>query len=134
MGAITAGDICCEMVLLNPGKSTASPVQIVADTSVDALVFSLGELKPFLSHGVFSGRTRNLLVDSVGSNVPCEMKIQCNMAAQERWNRQKKVIVESHVWGHRHPGPQPEKRDVTELPSRSTKAMLAGRVSWVRRG
>ena len=134
VGAITAGDICCEMVLLNPNKSTPSPVQIVADTSVDALVFSLGELKPFLSHGVFSGRTRNLLVDSVGTNVPCEMKIHCNMAAQERWKRQKKVIVDSHVWGHRHPGPQPVKRDVTELPSRSTKAMLAGRVSWVRRG
>ena len=94
-------------------------------------MFSLGELKPFINHGIFSGRTRSLLVNSVGSNVPCEMKVQCNMTAKGRWNRQKKIIVDSHVWGHRHQGPQPEKRDTTELPSRSAKAML-GRVSWVR--
>lgn len=122
VGKITSGDIAGEMVLLNPSKPMPSPVEIVADSSVDALVFSLGELDPFLKHGVFSGRTRNLLIDSVGTNVPCEKKIECNLAAQMRWIRQKRTIVESHVWGHRHPGKQADKIAVTELPARGRKA------------
>ena len=78
-------------------------MQIVADSSVDALVLSLGELRVFLDRGMFSGRTRNALVDSVGTNVPCDTKVKCNLAYMERWNRQKSTIVRALVRGHRHP-------------------------------
>ena len=102
VGMVKGGDICGEMVLLNPTKSTVSPIEIIADTSVDALVFSIGELKPFINHGMFSGRTRTELVNSVGMHVPSELKVTLDLAAKRKWNKQKSVIVKSHVVGNRH--------------------------------
>jgi CRP-like cAMP-binding protein len=99
---IKGGDMCGEFVLLNPTKSTVSPVQVVADTSVDALVFSLGELKPFLNHGIFSGRTRGELINSVGMHVPSEVKVSLDLAVQRRWEKKKSRIIKSHVVGNRH--------------------------------
>ncbi len=130
VGTVKAGDICGEMVLLNPQKTTVSPVQIVADSSVDALVLSLGELRVFLDRGMFSGRTRNALVDSVGTNVPCDTKVKCNLAYMERWNRQKSTIVRALVRGHRHP---PEEKKVDRNVNHLLQKAMAPDKKWNRK-
>ncbi len=99
---IKGGDICGEMVLLNPTKTTVSPVEVIADSSVDALVFSVEELKPFLNHGMFSGRTRGELINSVGMHVPSEVKVSLDLAVKRRWVKKKSRIIKSHVVGNRH--------------------------------
>jgi CRP-like cAMP-binding protein/tetratricopeptide (TPR) repeat protein len=102
VGILKVGDICGEFCLLNPSQSTVSPVEVIADTCVDALVFNLGELKPFINHGIFSGRTRMELINSIGMHVPSELKVTCDLSAVKRWNLKKSSIVKKHVVGHRH--------------------------------
>jgi hypothetical protein len=62
----------------------------------------LGELKPFINHGIFSGRTRMELINSIGMHVPSELKVTCDLSAVKRWNLKKSSIVKKHVVGHRH--------------------------------
>ena len=102
VGLIKVGDICGEFCLLNSTQTTVSPIEVVADTTVDALVFNLAELKPFINHGMFSGSTRLELVNSVGMHVPSELKVTLDLSARTRWNKKKANIVKRHIVGHRH--------------------------------
>ena len=127
VGTVKGGDICGEMVLLNPTQSTVSPIEIIADTSVCALVLSLGELKPFINHGMFSGRTTAELIKSVGMHVPSELKVTLDLAAKRRWNKKKSIIIKSHVLGTRHMHPvgwiDPEASPLRKVRSDSIRSM-----------
>lgn len=97
IGTLCPGDLCGELTILNSAEQIGSPVEVRADTAVEALVFTVSELKPFIDHGMFSGKVRQALINSIGTNVPCYKKVRWSFMQQHAWNQQKSRIVRAHV-------------------------------------